>query len=58
MVLDPTVQAKAQKLIDEVCPGRLPTLEDRPDLPYIDGIMKETLRWNLVLPLSMPSQLS
>lgn len=55
MVLDPTIQAKAQRMIDEVCPDRLPTFEDRPHLPYIDGIMKEALRWNLVLPLSTSS---
>lgn len=56
MVLDPNIQVQAQRTIDEVCPGRLPTFKDRPDLPYIDAIMKETLRWNLVLPLSTLSR--
>ena len=37
---------KAQTEIDEVVgDDRLPTLEDRPHLPYIDCILKEALRY-------------
>ena len=43
----PKVQAKAQAEIDRVVGrDRLPTLEDRKDLPYIDCIVWECLRWN------------
>ncbi|KAF9235267.1 cytochrome P450 [Melanogaster broomeanus] len=31
--------------------GRLPTLDDRPSLTYIDAIMRETLRWNPIAPI-------
>lgn len=52
MVLFPGVQEKAQAQIDAVIgTERLPTLEDRSSLTYIDAIMRETLRWNPVLPL-------
>ncbi|KAH7888967.1 cytochrome P450 [Phlebopus sp. FC_14] len=58
MVLFPEVQTKAQAEIDSVCgKGRLPTLEDRPSLTYIDAIMRETLRWAPVAPLSIPHKM-
>lgn len=45
MVLHPEVYAKAQEEVDRVIgKGRLPTLEDRPDLPYIQSILLETCR--------------
>lgn len=53
MVVNPDIQAKAQRIIDEVCPGRLPTFDDMPNLPYIDALVKETIRWRPVLPLSV-----
>ncbi|ORX94815.1 putative O-methylsterigmatocystin oxidoreductase [Clohesyomyces aquaticus] len=55
MVLYPEVQDKAQKTIDSVIePGRLPTFADRPNLPYIDYIVQETLRWCPVSPVGVP----
>ena len=52
MALYPEVQKKAQAEIDIVVgPHRLPDFEDRPFLPYINAIVKESMRWNLVLPL-------
>ncbi|KAG2149034.1 cytochrome P450 [Suillus bovinus] len=55
MVLFPEVQAKAHTLIDEVVgASRLPTFEDRSSLQYIDAILRETLRWHPILPLSVP----
>ena len=52
MVLNPEVQAKAQRIIDELCGDHLPTFEDQPLLPYVDALVKESLRWHPVLPLS------
>ena len=55
MVLYPEVQRKAQKEIDAVMgPNRLPDFSDRPSLPYINAIVKESMRWHLVLPLGGP----
>jgi cytochrome P450 len=55
MALYPEVQKKAQAEIDAVVgPDRLPEFEDRPSLPYINAVIKELLRWNLVTPLGEP----
>ncbi|KAG1743483.1 cytochrome P450 [Suillus lakei] len=55
MVLFPEVQVKAHALIDAVVgASRLPTFEDRSSLQYIDAILRETLRWHPILPLSTP----
>lgn len=55
MTLHPDVQANAQAEIDSVIGNdRLPTLSDRPDLPYVEALVKELIRCNLVLPLGMP----
>ncbi|KAH6697419.1 putative cytochrome P450 oxidoreductase [Plectosphaerella plurivora] len=46
MVLFPEVQMKAQEEIDSVIGlGLIPTWDDRKDLPYIRGVVEETLRW-------------
>ncbi|VDC05155.1 unnamed protein product [Peniophora sp. CBMAI 1063] len=55
MTLYPEVQAKAQAEIDAVVGrDRLPTLADRPQLPYITALMNEVLRWSPVAPLAIP----
>jgi len=52
MQLYPEVQRKAQEEIDRVVGrDRLPTISDRPNLPYIEAVIKELLRWNPVAPL-------
>jgi cytochrome P450 len=52
MVLYPDAQKRAQAEIDSVIGrDRLPTFEDRASLPYVDAIVRETFRWNPVLPL-------
>ena len=59
MALYPEVQKKAQAEIDAVVgPHRLPDFEDRPFLPYINAIVKESMRWHLVFPLSASSSSS
>ncbi len=46
MLLFPEVQQKAQEELDRVVgKGRLPTMDDEPNLQYIRGCVKETLRW-------------
>ncbi|KAH7888936.1 cytochrome P450 [Phlebopus sp. FC_14] len=57
MILYPDVQAQAQAEIDSVIgenPTRLPDWEDRESLPYVDAVIKETLRWHPAVPLSIP----
>ncbi|KLO09945.1 cytochrome P450 [Schizopora paradoxa] len=55
MTLHPEVVRKAQAEIDSVIGAdRLPQLSDRPSLPYLDAVIKETLRWNVAAPLSLP----
>ncbi|KAG6811137.1 hypothetical protein H0H92_008833 [Tricholoma furcatifolium] len=51
MVLFPEVQKKAQAEIDAVIgTDRLPTMADRPHLPYVNALVTEVLRWNSVAP--------
>ncbi|KAF9509886.1 hypothetical protein BS47DRAFT_1348721 [Hydnum rufescens UP504] len=55
MVLSPEVQLKAQNELDSIIGfDRLPTVEDRPSLPYIERVMQETFRWHPVVPLGIP----
>lgn len=52
MALHPDVQTKAQHEVDLLLNGsRLPTIEDRSSLPYVDALIKETLRWHVAVPL-------
>ena len=56
MALYPDVQKKAQAEIDAVVGlNRLPDFHDRPSLPYINAVIKESSRWNLVVPLGRAS---
>jgi hypothetical protein len=51
LTLYPEVQKKAQAQIDSVCgTDRLPSLADRPNLAYIDAIIKEVARWHILGP--------
>lgn len=55
LVLHPEVQARAQAEIDQVIGrDRLPDFSDRPQLPFVNAICREVLRWNLMLPLALP----
>ncbi|KAF8511387.1 cytochrome P450 [Gautieria morchelliformis] len=54
MVLSPEVQKKAQAELDAVVgPNRLPEFEDRNNLPYINALCKEVLRWHPLLPIGV-----
>jgi hypothetical protein len=49
MVLYPEVQKRAQAELDDVIgTDRFPGFGDQPDLPYIDCVVSESLRWNPV----------
>ncbi|KAG1884198.1 cytochrome P450, partial [Suillus subluteus] len=52
MVSYPDVQRHAQAEINSVIGrDRLPTFEDRTSLPYVESVLRETLRWLPVAPL-------
>lgn len=52
MVLYPEVQRKAHEELDAVVgTSRFPDFQDRESLPYINAIVKETMRWQVVTPL-------
>jgi cytochrome P450 len=54
MAMHPEAQRKAQAEIDAIVGAhRLPDLNDRPHLPYINAIVKELMRWQLVIPLGL-----
>ncbi|KAJ6466262.1 cytochrome P450 [Mycena sanguinolenta] len=54
MALYPEVQKKAQTEIDTVIgAGRLPEFEDRPSLPFVEALYRETMRWKPVAPLGI-----
>ncbi|KAG6827613.1 hypothetical protein H0H92_011103 [Tricholoma furcatifolium] len=52
MALFPEAAKKAQAEIDSVIGNdRFPTFEDRPQLPYVDALTTEVLRWHAVAPI-------
>ncbi|KAI0029081.1 cytochrome P450 [Vararia minispora EC-137] len=55
MILNPHVQAKAREELDRVIGReRVPDSNDRSNLPYIEAIYMETLRWDPTAPLGVP----
>ncbi|QRW13568.1 cytochrome P450 family protein [Ceratobasidium sp. AG-Ba] len=55
MLLFPKVQSLAQKEIDEVVgTSRLPSVDDQTNLPYVQRLIQEVLRWQPILPLGIP----
>ncbi|KAJ6477564.1 putative monooxygenase [Mycena sanguinolenta] len=59
MILNPSVQRKAQEEIDTVIgPDRLPVIQDRPSLPYVRALVTEVIRWHPAAPLGFPHKLS
>ncbi|KAF9267739.1 cytochrome P450 [Marasmius fiardii PR-910] len=55
MSLHPEIQKRAQQELDTVIgKSRSPTFMDRTDLPYVEAVLRETLRWAPVAPLGFP----
>ncbi|KAJ7639235.1 cytochrome P450 [Roridomyces roridus] len=56
-ILYPHWIARAQKEIDAVVgPDRLPTFKDRPSLPFVEALVRETLRWRPAARFGVPHQ--
>lgn len=54
----PDAMAKAQKEIDSVVGSdRLPTFADRKNLPYVEALFNECLRYSVGVPLALPHRL-
>ncbi|KAF8965481.1 putative monooxygenase [Flammula alnicola] len=59
MILYPRVQAKAQAELDAVISkDRLPSINDKSNLPYLRSIMMEVFRCGPALPLGIPHALT
>ncbi|KAI0016275.1 cytochrome P450 [Xylariomycetidae sp. FL0641] len=55
VMLQPDIQRRAQEEIDRVVgAGRLPTFDDRADLPYVEAVHKEALRYHPISPMGLP----
>ncbi|KAF9232016.1 cytochrome P450 [Melanogaster broomeanus] len=57
MVQNPPVWKRAQAEIDAVLGLdnlKLPDFDDRPSLPYVEAVLRETLRWQPVAPVGVP----
>ncbi|PGH01629.1 hypothetical protein AJ79_07877 [Helicocarpus griseus UAMH5409] len=51
----PSFISKAQVELDAVVgPDRLPDFSDRPNLPYIDAVVEESMRWRSIQPGGVP----
>ncbi|KAL0931244.1 cytochrome p450 oxidoreductase [Colletotrichum truncatum] len=54
MTLYPDIQKKAQAEIDRVIGSeRLPNLDDRENLPYIEALLSEVFRWHPIAPMGI-----
>ncbi|KAF5379372.1 hypothetical protein D9615_006583 [Tricholomella constricta] len=55
MVLNPDVQKKAQEELDSIIGhGRLPSLDDRSRLPYMEALLNEVHRYHPIGPMGIP----
>ena len=54
MSLHPDAQKKAQAELDRVVGnGRMPEFSDSGSLVYVNAVIRETLRWHTIAPLSV-----
>ncbi|KAI1333660.1 cytochrome P450 oxidoreductase OrdA-like protein [Xylariaceae sp. FL0016] len=55
MTMHPEIQEKAREEIDRVIgTSRLPNLQDRDKLPYVEAVVKEAYRWHPIAPMGLP----
>jgi cytochrome P450 len=55
MVAHSEIQKRAQDELDTIVGrSRTPAFADAPNLPYIQALVKESLRWRPVVPLGLP----
>lgn len=53
MINNPDIQQKVHEELDRVIgPDRVPTIEDRENLPYLWSVLREVFRYRIVSPLS------
>ncbi|KAI0016108.1 cytochrome P450 [Xylariomycetidae sp. FL0641] len=57
MIHHPKWQAAVQAEIDSACAGRMPTLEDAPNLPILRACIKETMRWKPNVPTGVAHEM-
>lgn len=58
MLLYPDIQKKAQEELKNVVGmNAFPSFDDRKNLPYIEALLKEVLRWHPVAPMGVPHML-
>ena len=54
MATNTDAQRKAQAELDTVVGhNRLPEMEDRDQLPYVNAVVKEAMRWHTAVPLGI-----
>jgi cytochrome P450 len=53
LALHPNIQKTAQKVLDAYLGGRLPDFSDYGEIPYIEALINEVLRWNPVAPMGI-----
>ncbi|KAK1222893.1 hypothetical protein PQX77_014315 [Marasmius sp. AFHP31] len=59
MSLHPELQIRAQEELDMVIGSRrLPDFDDQNDLPFVDALIQETLRWNPGSPIELHMMMS
>ncbi|KAF1991979.1 cytochrome P450 [Aulographum hederae CBS 113979] len=54
----PQYLEKLHEEIDRVCGDRMPTLSDKPQLPFLRAIIREVIRWRPPVPTGIPHYLT
>jgi len=58
MLHHPHIAQAAQAQLDAVCGNQPPTFDDQERLPYIQSVVKETMRWKVIAVLGLPHMAS